>query len=198
MVCTTVNRQPMLSLVNQYVVTLDACVLLPMPLCDTLLRLAEEPAFYVPCWSQETLDEVHRNLIKKWRYTVEQADRRIRAMRAAFEEAEVTGYESLIPGMTNDPGDRHVLAAAVRVGADAIVSDNVKHFPPEALAPYGIELLTADQFLVSQLHLDADGVIAKLEAQAKKRRSTITDLLRLLGTRGAPQFAQLVSDNEEC
>jgi hypothetical protein len=118
-------------------------------------------------------------------------------MREAFEDAEVTGYESLLPAMTNDPGDRHVLAAAVRVGADAIVSDNVKHFPPEALAPFGIELLTADKFLVSQFDLDADGVLAKLEAQADKRRSTLTDLLRLLGSRGAPEFAKLVSDYGE-
>ena len=165
----------MLSLVNRRIVTLDACVLLPMPLCDTLLRLAEEPAFYVPCWSQETLEEVRRNLIGKWRYTAEQADRRVRAMREAFEDAEVTGYESLVPAMTNHPGDRHVVAAAVLAGADAIVSNNVKHFPRAALSPYGIELLTADEFLVRQFHLDADGVLAKLEAQAQKRRSTLSD-----------------------
>jgi predicted nucleic acid-binding protein len=187
----------MLSLGNRSVVTLDACVLLPMPLCDTLLRLAEEPAFYIPCWSQETLEEVRRNLIEKWRYTAEQADRRVRAMRAAFEEAEVTGYESLLPAMTNDPGDRHVLAAAVHAGADAIVSNNVKHFPPQALEPYGIELLTADEFLVSQFHLDAAGVLAKLEAQALKRHCALTDLLRLLGSRGVGEFVKLVADYDE-
>jgi len=30
---------------NQYITVLDACVLVPMPLCDTLLGLAEDPAF---------------------------------------------------------------------------------------------------------------------------------------------------------
>jgi hypothetical protein len=60
----------MLSLVNQYIVTLDACVLLPMPVCDTLLRLAEEPAFYVPRWSRETLDEVHRNLMREGEWNI--------------------------------------------------------------------------------------------------------------------------------
>jgi hypothetical protein len=188
----------MLSLVNQYIVTLDACVLLPMPLCDTLLRLAEEPAFYLPRWSQETLDEVHRNLIKKWEYSIEQADRRVRAMRAAFEDAEVTGYESLVPVMTNHADDRHVVASAVHSGAHAIVTDNVKHFPAESLSPYGIELMTADDFLVNQFHLDADSVIAKLDAQAQKRRSTMMELLRLLGSRGTPKFAQLISENADC
>jgi hypothetical protein len=186
----------MLSLVNQYIVTLDACVLLPMPLCETLLRLAEEPAFYVPRWSQQTLEEIHRNLIK-WGHTVAQADRRVRAMRTAFEDAEVTGYESLIPAMTNDAGDRHVLAAAVHAGAHAIVSDNVRHFPPGALAPFGIELMTADDFLVNQFHLDADSVLIKLETQAQKIRSTSLDLLRRLGTRGAPRFARIVTEHGE-
>lgn len=38
---------------NQYTVVLDTCVLVPMPLCDTLLRLAEEPALYLPKWSDD-------------------------------------------------------------------------------------------------------------------------------------------------
>ena len=43
---------------NECAVLLDACVLVPMPLCDTLLRLAEEPALYRPLWSERILLEV--------------------------------------------------------------------------------------------------------------------------------------------
>lgn len=43
----------MLAFTNQYLAVLDACVLAPMPVCDTLLRLAEEPAFYKPKWSED-------------------------------------------------------------------------------------------------------------------------------------------------
>jgi hypothetical protein len=32
----------MIAQTNAFVVVLDTCVLTPMPLCDTLLRLAEE------------------------------------------------------------------------------------------------------------------------------------------------------------
>jgi hypothetical protein len=49
--------------------------------------------------------------------------------------------------MANDPEDRHELAAAVKCGAHSIVSDNVKHFPTEALSPYNLECLTADAFI---------------------------------------------------
>jgi hypothetical protein len=53
-------------------------------------------------------------------------------MEQAFPSAMVTGYEKMIDSMENDPKDRHVLAAAVKCGAHAIVSDNVKHFPLES------------------------------------------------------------------
>src|ERR1700691_5208514 len=98
---------------SDYPAMLDACVLLPMPLADTLLRMAETPRLYIPKWSDETLREVSRNLIKKWNKTEEQAKRREGALRTHFPEALVTGYEHLIPVMTNDAKDKHILAAAV-------------------------------------------------------------------------------------
>jgi len=185
----------MLSLVNQYIVVLDACVLLPMPICDTLLRLAEEPAFYVPRWSTETLREIERNL-QRWGYTPAQAERRIRVMQGMFEDAEVAGYEPLVNSMTNHPEDRHVLAAAVRCGAHAIVTDNVKHFPRQSVQPYGIEVMSGDDFLIHQFHLDSDGVLEKLEAQAAKLKSTLLELLQKFAPR-APCFASLVATNHD-
>lgn len=46
-----------------------------------------------------------------------------------------------------DEDDRHVLAAAVTARADILCTDNVKDFPPAAMASVGIELLTADALL---------------------------------------------------
>jgi hypothetical protein len=50
--------------INHYIATLDACVLAPMPIADTLLRLAEEPSFYLPKWSRDILEETKRTLAR--------------------------------------------------------------------------------------------------------------------------------------
>jgi hypothetical protein len=98
-----------------------------MPVADTLLRLAEEPAFYSPRWSEEILEEVGRTLSTKFAYSGKQVRRRIEAMNAAFPEALVTGYESLVDSMTNDPKDRHVIAAAVGLIPSLPTTKNTFH-----------------------------------------------------------------------
>lgn len=143
------------------------------------LRLAEEPAFFVPRWSADILREL-RSTLRKFGYSDEQADRRLAAMGTAFEDAEVTGYQCLQSAMTNHPKDRHVLAAAVRCGAHAIISDNKKDFPEDALAPYDLDCLTSDEFLVHQFHLAPEMVIDKLLRQAKKRSVSLVGLLMRL------------------
>ncbi len=65
-------------------------------------------------------------------------------MREAFDDAMVTGWEELEPGIRlPDQDDRHVVAAAIRGGAQAIITANVKDFPAAALQPLGLEA-TAD------------------------------------------------------
>lgn len=164
---------------NQYTAVLDTCVLAPMPLCDTLLRLAEDPAFYIPKWSNDILREL-RSTLQRMGYTPAQADRRIVAMESAFEDANITGYECLVSAMTNDPKDRHVLAAAVRCGAHAIVTHNVKHFRPETAKPYDLDILTPDDFLLHQFHFNDELLIEKLAAQAAARGVTLDALLAKL------------------
>jgi predicted nucleic acid-binding protein len=163
----------------------------PMPVADTLLRLAEhDPPLFGPLWSRDILSEVKRTILK-FGYTEVQASRRIDAMDEAFPEALVTGYETLIDAMQNDPKDRHVLAVAVRAGADCIVSDNIRHFPKEALQPFGLECLTAQDFLLHQYHLDPDTFIAILKEQAKDTNRTLADLVILL-SKYTPKFAELI------
>ena len=75
----------------------------------------------------------------------EKVDRMISLMKQHFEDAEVAGYEGLVPAMTNDPKARHVLAAAITGGADLIVIYNLRHFPPHSCEPYNIDAQGPDQ-----------------------------------------------------
>jgi predicted nucleic acid-binding protein len=176
---------------NEYAVVLDACVLAPMPLCDTLLRLAEHPAFYRPLWSEEILREVGDVMEKKLGYSPAQRERRISAMRKAFPEAIVQIPTKLDSFECPDEGDRHILAAAVRGQANTIVTQNIKHFPDECLSEYEILCQTPDDFLVHQFHLNPPLISEKLDQQAAVIHETKSDLIiRLQGL--TPQFAELL------
>jgi predicted nucleic acid-binding protein len=113
---------------------LDTCVLYPAYLCDTLLRLAEAEA-YRPLWSADILTEWRRNVVDAG-IPADRVDRRIAQMSRSFPDAMVTGYETPVDGMTNDPKDRHVAAAAVRASAEVIVTFNIRDFPESALKSY--------------------------------------------------------------
>ncbi len=180
----------MIALSNQYIAVLDTCVLAPMPLCDTLLRLAEDPNFYIPRWTDDILLELRSTLVRMG-YTEAQADRRITAMENAFEDAKVTGHECLVTSMTNDPKDRHVLAAAVRCGAHAIITENNRHFPPASVTPYDIGVLTPDDFLVHQFHLNSELLVEKLADQATTCGITLEALFGRL-QRHAPNCMKLL------
>jgi hypothetical protein len=163
-----------------------------MPVMDTLLRLAEEPAFYTPKWSREILEELRRTLAEFGRSPA-QIDRRIETMLNAYPDAMVDGFEGLIPAMTNQENDRHVLAAAVKCGAHAIVSDNKKDFPGESLSPYNLECLTADDFLEHQYHLDPDVFINVLRVQASDIKWTLPHLI----SKHVPSLSRLIKVREE-
>jgi predicted nucleic acid-binding protein len=150
-----------------------------MPVADTLLRLAEEPAFYLPRWSEDILQELERTL-RKWDYSEAQIARRVTVMRDCFPEALVTGHEGLADSLEVDEKDRHVLACAVRAGAHAIVSDNLKHFPSQTMERLGIECLTAGEFLKQQYHLNPDLFIQILESQHIDAKMSMSQLLESL------------------
>ena len=173
--------------INQYIALLDTCVLAPMPVADTLLRLACEPSFYTPRWSADILEEL-RATPCKFGYSEVQIAHRVGQMQAAFPDAEVQGYRQLIGSMKINQRDRHVLAAAVRCGANCIVSNNKKHFPADSLAEFGMECLTANEFIEHQYHLNPDLFIDILDGQARDIGWTIPQLI----ARHCPCLARLI------
>ena len=176
-------------MIADFQVVLDACVLIPMPLADTLLRLAETPRLYRPRWSDEIMTEVRRNLVAKIKASEQQAAYREKELRKHFAEAWVEGYKPLVRIMTNDEKDRHVLAAAVRCNAEVIVSYNQKHFPTEALEPYGIVCQPPSTFLKHLYHLSPALVVKKLHEQASDIDRSFEDLLSSL-SKPVPGFVR--------
>jgi predicted nucleic acid-binding protein len=147
--------------VAQLLALLDSCVIFPMPLCDTLLR-AGESGLYQLYYSQDILDGATRNLIKEGKMTSEKAIRFQQLIIDTFPESLVEVPAGLEQLMTNHPGDRHVLAAAVSAKADVIVTANIKHFKPESLQPWNVEAITPDAFLNILCDLHGEETLYKL------------------------------------
>lgn len=177
----------------RYAVILDACVLVPVALADTLLRIAER-GLYRPLWSArivaeaaDAIVEIHPDI------PAERVQRRFAAMDDTFEDARVDGWEDLEDTVTlPDPDDRHVVAAAVRGRADAIVTANLSDFPLETLGPLNIEVIHPDDFLLDQLDLAPRIVLEVLREQAAHTRQpalTPVDLIARLARAGVPGFA---------
>ncbi len=146
----------------------DACVLYPAPLRDLLMRLAMTGLFRA-CWSTAIHDEWTEAILRTRPELQAQLQRTRRLMDAHVLDSLVTGYEPLIETLDlPDPDDRHVLAAAIVGRADLVVTKNLKDFPAERLAPFGIEAQHPDVFIRNLLGLHQ---AAALAAVAEHRAS---------------------------
>ena len=155
---------------------LDACVLYPMELRDTLLRVAAAGVYRLH-WTTEILDEMSRNLVARGVMPMEPAARLRRQMEAAFPDAMVDDYARHIPEMPNHAKDRHVAAAAVAIGAEVIVTANLKDF---AVLPPGVAAMSPDDFLCTRFAADPDSVLEALARQAAARRRPPMDVDTIL------------------
>ena len=154
-----------------FTVVLDACVLYPAPLRDLLMELAVR-GLYRPKWSAQIHEEWTRNLLERRPdLTEERLRKTCEQMDLAVPDSLVDGYQYLVPAVTlPDCNDRHVIAAAIHAKADAIVTVNLRDFPPDALTIYNLEAIHPDDFLVNQFDLDEAAVVTA--AQSIRKRLT--------------------------
>ncbi len=168
------------------VAVLDADVLYPLPLRDTLLSAAAAGCFQ-PRWSAFIVEEATRNLVADGRLTAPKAKRLRATLDLQFEDALVEGYEPLIPVMPNHVKDRHVAACAVQAEAGLIVTSNLKDF---AKLPPGVAAISPDGFLCLLLEKTPQALTAALTVQVARLKNppmTLDDLLDRLAA-GTPNF----------
>ena len=127
---------------------LDTCVIYPTVMRQMLLGVAATGAF-TPLWSARIIGEWQRAAVKLGPEGVAQAGAEAVLLARDWPGAEVNWAPSLEGRLwLPDPGDVHVLAAAVAGSADVIVTLNAKDFPRQVLAEEGLSRADPDAFLL--------------------------------------------------
>jgi predicted nucleic acid-binding protein len=175
----------------------DANILYPAPLRDLFMRIAQTGLVQAR-WTETIHDEWIRNVLKdNPAISPERLARTRNLMNEAIRDCLVTGFEDLIASISlPDPDDRHVLAAAIRAGADVIVTYNLKDFPPETLARFDIVALHPDDFLVRLLDQAPGTVCAAVKRQRESLRNppkSVQELLATLENQGLTQSVSRLS-----
>ena len=140
-------------------------------------------------WTDQIHEEWMRNVLKQRPdLTLFQLTRTKELMNSHVPDCLVTGYESLIPSLElPDADDRHVLAAAIKGGADVIVTFNLSDFPQASLEGYGIEAQHPDDFICDLIDLKPARVTAAAETcrqRLKNPPKTIDEYLEILLKQG--------------
>jgi hypothetical protein len=166
-----------------FVVVYDACVLHPAPLRDLLVRIANTGVVRAR-WSERILDECFGSILKRRPDLAPAALARTRALMCdAVTDCLVERYEHLEAALDlPDPDDRHVLAAAIRAGAQAIVTFNLSDFPDHVLARYDVQAKHPDEFVIDSLDLAPVVVTQCVIQQAATCRNPPVNVSELLDT----------------
>jgi predicted nucleic acid-binding protein len=177
-------------------VLIDACVLYPTVLREIVLGVAESGAF-VPLWSVRILEEWARAAGKIG--NVEEAIVRgeIALVQARWPEAEIpvssaTEARLWLP----DPGDVHVLAAAIDGQADVLMTLNIRDFPRRELDAEAILLRHPDEFLMDTFTRSPDAVrrkVTSVHAEAERLAGEAIPLGVLLKRARLPRLGKALA-----
>jgi hypothetical protein len=181
------------------VAIVDANVLFPFRKRDAILRFAQAGLFRAR-WTDDIIREWTGSLLAQKPRLAASIGAQQTAMRAAFADARVTGYGSLIAGIElPDPDDRHVLAAAIRCGAGHIITDNLRDFPASTLEAFDIEAIEADGFLARLFDLypaEGTGALRSMRRAYARPSMTPAEFTMDLIAKGLPKVAARLRDRE--
>ncbi|MGO2357582.1 PIN domain-containing protein [Mesonia sp.] len=158
---------------------LDTNIIYPIEIRDLLFWFAHYDLF-TPKWSNHIFDE-WKDVMNRKGVSKEEVSKRTNYANLAFPDAFVPNYESLINGLTlPDEKDRHVLAAAIKINANVIVTNNLKDFPSEYLASFGLVAKSADDFIADIIDLNHEKAIEAFRKLVLNRRNPDLDEFEVL------------------
>jgi hypothetical protein len=150
-----------------FIVIYDANVLYPNTLRDLLIRIAQQPHLVQAKWTNQILDETLRALQKNRSDITEEKAAGLRELiHGAVRDCLVTGYQPL--------------AAAIKAGAQLIVTRNLKDFPPKTLAQWDIRPKSPDNFVRDVMDFDSQAVwacVQQIVDSRTRRPVTVDDVL---------------------
>ena len=175
-----------------FVVVYDANVLVGNTQRDLLVRIAQTGLVQAK-WTDRILDEALAAVLKSRPDVPPEKLTRVRELMIdAVPDCLVSGYEPLIDGLyLRDPDDRHVLAAAIKSGAQVIVTAD-KDFTAADLAPWNIEAKHPDDFVLDQIDINDRMIWGCVQQIANSRHSppdTVEDVLGQLERSGLVRSA---------
>tara|TARA_A100001015_G_scaffold243539_1_gene278548 strand:- start:1690 stop:2232 length:543 start_codon:yes stop_codon:yes gene_type:complete len=128
-------------------VLLDTCVLIPNPIRNILLGLAERDLFF-PLWSEKIFDEWKFFVSNNTNTRIEQTKIEILLMKSKWKNSLVSRDISLENSIVlPDVNDVHVLASAVTGKAQVLLTNNLKDFPSRTLARFNLIPRNVDSLL---------------------------------------------------
>jgi hypothetical protein len=166
---------------------LDACVLANIRVCDVLLRLAETPRLYLPFWSEEILNETQRTQTTRLKWPTDLSESWRTEVTRCFPDSSVANLESAICPSEVSAKDHHVVQAALRAGAEVIITFNLRDFPSPALEPLNIRARHPAEFLLTLFSIEPLLVARRINEIAEAKRERVIDVLKRL-RRDVPAF----------
>jgi hypothetical protein len=178
------------------VAILDACVLYSATLRNVFMYLATTDLLWAR-WTYDIHEEWMMSVQERYPDMTRDKVERIRnLMDSHAPDCIVTGCEDLIAGLSlPDLDDRHVLAAAIRAGAEAIVTFNLPHFPAATLAKFGVEAMHPDDFLERLIDMNLGIVLVavrKHRASLKNPPQSPDEYLATLEKAGVSRMAAIL------
>lgn len=163
----------------KFTAVLDANVIYPVIIRDILFWFAYYE-LYTPKWSGQVFDE-WATVMRRKGVSDDEVNKRVHVANKAFPDALVANYKGLMENLKlPDPNDCHVLAAAIKVNANVIVTNNLKDFPSAYLHSFGLKAKAADDFLTDIIDLDHDKAVSAFKEMVLSKRKPEVDEYQVL------------------